>query len=68
MPPATDNSDRTPSMGSQRTRHATNYQVMVAIGGLYADILYAGRAPGFIGLMQINARVPAGLTAAVPCQ
>jgi uncharacterized protein (TIGR03437 family) len=40
----------------------TNYQVIVAIGGQYAEILYAGRAPGFIGLMQINARIPAGLT------
>jgi uncharacterized protein (TIGR03437 family) len=36
--------------------------VIVAIGGQYADVLYAGRAPGFIGLMQINARIPAGLT------
>jgi len=34
--------------------------VSVTIAGYQADVLYAGPAPGFQGLMQINARVPAG--------
>jgi len=32
----------------------------VTIGGYPAELLYAGPAPAFPGLMQINARVPAG--------
>ena len=36
--------------------------VMVLIGGLPAQVLYAGAAPGFIaGAMQVNALVPAGV-------
>lgn len=34
--------------------------VEVRIGGLPAEILYAGCAPGFTGLMQINVRIPPG--------
>jgi uncharacterized protein (TIGR03437 family) len=34
--------------------------VSVTVAGYAADVLYAGPAPGFQGLMQINARVPAG--------
>lgn len=34
--------------------------VLVGVGGYPADVLYAGPAPGFPGLTQINARVPAG--------
>ena len=34
--------------------------VSVKIGQYSADVLYAGPAPGFPGLMQINARVPGG--------
>ncbi len=32
----------------------------VTIGGYASEVLYAGDAPGFIGLMQVNARVPGG--------
>jgi len=34
--------------------------VSLQIGGYAAEILYAGAAPGYAGLMQINARVPSG--------
>ena len=34
--------------------------VSVKMGAYAADVLYAGPAPGFPGLMQINAQVPAG--------
>jgi uncharacterized protein (TIGR03437 family) len=30
------------------------------MGGIGANILFAGEAPGFVGLMQINAQVPSG--------
>ena len=35
--------------------------VSVSIGGVAADVLYAGAAPSLVaGVMQVNARVPAG--------
>ncbi|HUS07266.1 MAG TPA: hypothetical protein VMZ52_13250, partial [Bryobacteraceae bacterium] len=37
--------------------------VAVDIAGYPGEILYAGRAPGFVGLMQINVRLPAALAA-----
>jgi uncharacterized protein (TIGR03437 family) len=36
-------------------------QVGVTIGGVEAQVLYAGVAPGYSGLYQINLTVPAGL-------
>jgi uncharacterized protein (TIGR03437 family) len=40
--------------------------VTVSIGGVTAQLLYAGRAPGFIGLMQVNAVVPGGFVPTGP--
>ena len=38
--------------------------VNVSIGGQNAQVLYAGLAPGFAGLYQVDAIVPAGITGA----
>ncbi|HTX39614.1 MAG TPA: hypothetical protein VME43_31560, partial [Bryobacteraceae bacterium] len=32
----------------------------VMIGGVPADVLFSGLAPGYVGLYQVNAQVPAG--------
>jgi uncharacterized protein (TIGR03437 family) len=34
--------------------------VLLTIAGYNAPILFAGPAPGFVGLMQINAQIPGG--------
>ena len=36
---------------------------VVAIGGASAEVLSSGMAPGFVGLYQVNARVPTGAPA-----
>ncbi len=36
----------------------TPYSVSVDFNGYSGEVLYAGRAPGFVGLMQINVRIP----------
>jgi uncharacterized protein (TIGR03437 family) len=39
----------------------------VTVGGMAAQVSFAGRAPGFVGLDQINIQIPGGVTgAAVP--
>lgn len=35
--------------------------VQATIGGMQAEVLFAGAAPNFLGLIQVNIRVPAGL-------
>ena len=35
--------------------------VSLSVGGLAAEILYAGAAPGLVGVLQVNARIPAPL-------
>jgi adhesin/invasin len=39
-----------------------NGSVQVTVGGLAAQVQFAGLAPGFAGLTQINAQIPSGLT------
>ncbi len=40
-------------------------QITLEIGGQPAELLFAATSPGAAGLLQINARIPAGLTAGV---
>jgi uncharacterized protein (TIGR03437 family) len=37
--------------------------VTVTIAGIPVDVLFAGSAPGMVGMLQINARVPSGFLA-----
>ena len=40
----------------------TRVQPTVTIGGVEARVLFSGMAPGYVGLWQINAEVPASVT------
>ncbi len=48
------NSDGNPANGVAEN-------VLVTIGGLNSQVLYAGEAPGYVGLDQINIRIPDNL-------
>lgn len=39
-------------------QHLVALPVRVTLGSLDAQVLYAGNAPGFVGLTQINVLVP----------
>jgi len=58
------------SQGSVVTFYATGLgqtNVSVLIGGVPVQILFAGDAPGFVGVSQVNALVPTGIsTGTVP--
>jgi uncharacterized protein (TIGR03437 family) len=40
----------------------TRVQPTVTIGGIQAQVKFSGMAPGYVGLWQINAEVPASVT------
>jgi uncharacterized protein (TIGR03437 family) len=46
--------------GSQAPYPAPVLPVSVTMAGMPANILFVGEAPGFVGLLQINAQVPSG--------
>ncbi|MDP8979333.1 MAG: hypothetical protein M3O35_01940 [Acidobacteriota bacterium] len=41
---------------------STDNQVTATVGGQTAQVLFAGLAPGYVGLYQVNLIVPAGIT------
>lgn len=44
----------------------TSAAIEVRFDSILADVLFSGLAPGFVGLYQINVRVPAGISSAAP--
>ena len=75
-PDGTLNSDATPARsgdvltlygtGEGLLREAAGLQIpflptSLEVGGITAELLYAGAAPGFSGLLQVNLRVPEGV-------
>jgi uncharacterized protein (TIGR03437 family) len=50
-------------LGSVQTNGRTLVTPQVLVGGLPAQVTFSGLAPGFLGLYQVNAQVPAGLAA-----
>jgi uncharacterized protein (TIGR03437 family) len=55
----TDGAD-TSGMAAQAPYPRPRQPVALAIGGISADLPYAGAAPGQVGELQVNARVPGG--------
>jgi uncharacterized protein (TIGR03437 family) len=55
--------DSPPASGAPAKGQHTTATPTVSIGGLPAAVSFSGLAPGFVGLYQINAAVPAGLQA-----
>ncbi len=52
-----------PTDGVAATGQPTMLMPVVTIGGSDAPVSFSGLAPGYVGLYQINAQVPAGLAA-----
>lgn len=59
-PPATG------AAASATTLSTTKVKPVVKIGGVAADMVFSGLAPTYVGLYQVNVKVPAGVTGKVP--
>jgi adhesin/invasin len=46
---------------STTTLSYTDNTVTVTVGGIVAGVAFAGLAPGYVGLYQVNAIVPTGV-------
>jgi len=62
---ASGEQSRAPRVGEAIEIYGTGYGAgaTVTIGGVAGEVLFAGPAPGFPGLAQLNTRVPAGAAA-----
>ena len=44
----------------------TTTRATVSLGGVNCEVLFAGAAPGLVGVYQVNIRVPTGIAAGLP--
>jgi uncharacterized protein (TIGR03437 family) len=61
--PVTSNQPATGAPASLTNLAHTSSPVTATIGGVSANVTFSGLAPGYVGLYQVNAQVPAGLAA-----
>lgn len=57
---------RTPANGAASPAVPALADVRVSLGGLPAEVQYAGLAPGFVGVYQVNFRVPTAVAGSGP--
>jgi uncharacterized protein (TIGR03437 family) len=61
--PVSSNQPATGAPASLTNLAHTSSPVTATIGGVSANVTFSGLAPGYVGLYQVNAQVPAGLAA-----
>ena len=63
---AVENRPETGAPASTTVLSRTTARVTVTLGGVNCEVLFAGAAPGLVGVYQVNIRVPTSIAAGLP--
>ncbi len=63
---AVENRPETGAAASTTVLSRTTTRATVTLGGVNCEVLFAGMAPGLVGVYQVNIRVPTGIAAGLP--
>ena len=63
---AVENRPETGAPASTTVLSRTTARVTVTLGGVNCEVLFAGAAPGLVGVYQVNIRVPPSIAAGLP--